>query len=295
MLLLQFQFPIFGYFFAPYLLRLFGDKKRSFLLLFLILAISFATMIYEFLSGDLFNYFSRSGLRSVGPFVNPNNTGILLALVATGLHFNTKSFWKNLLVSTLSIGAIALSASKTGLALYSIGILFSLQIKSRIFFGVIFLVAIIFYLGTIVDSFQLLELREFSLESGSIRQANSIRTLGTIWSNSVLGFLFGSTNLSTIDNAYLDILTFGGVYLLLILLVSQVLAAALLVKQKQWALLVLLIQIIAAMMTTNIPRLWPTGYVYWALVGIAVLQVSHARSRLQNPQPVTRNRYINVH
>lgn len=270
-LLLQFQFPILAYFFAPFAIRLFSSDWRLSFVLYFILAFTLSSMLYEFTQGGVFAEFSRSGLRTVGPFVNPNNSGIFLALVATALHFRTKRLSLDVVIAAVCILIMGLSGSKTAMLLYVFGVAALVFKKPRLVFFSILFAGAAFAFDLQQYSPDTLGLREFSLESGDIRYSYAARAIELVGTSGDLSILFGTFDYSIVDNGYLDILAFGGVYLLSIFLISQAFSFILLWRRRQWLLVLLQSQIFVAMMTTNIPRLWPTAYLFWAIVGFSFL------------------------
>lgn len=290
LLLLQFQVPILAYFFAPFLLRFFDSERRVIALLYLVLFISFLSAFYEMVNGGIATAFVRSGLRISGPFVNPNNTGIIVALVGTALHFRAVGQAQNLLILVLCLIVIVLTASKTAYFVYALGLALSVRIGVKATFAGVFIIIFGFFSQEIVALFEAVDLREFSLSSGEIRLSHFALLLQSAGNGDFLDVMFGWANVSRVDNAYLDLFAFGGLISLLIFVAVQIFSAVIIIKKKQYILLCALIQLIAAMMTTNIPRLWPTAYIYWALVGVAVFYASHRRSHHVNTLRNIKNR-----
>lgn len=248
-------------------------------ILYIILILSAGAVIYDVSIGGVILNYSRSGLRAVGPFINPNNTGIVVALVGTALHHLTKNSLLNFIILALAILVLVLTGSKTALLIYAVGILFTIRRSEKVLLSVVFLTLLIFFTQPIVDFVNQFEIRQFSLESGQIRSSSFVKFLETVGTDGTLSLLFGFSNTSLVDNAYLDILGFGGLYLLLLFFLTQVFVFFLLITQNQYLMLVLLTQITCAMITTNIPRLWPTAYVYWAIVGVSFLVVFTKKSK----------------
>lgn len=273
LLLLQFQIPILGYFFGGYVLRVFSQPRRAEGLLFGLLIISFIAMAMELMVGNLFGQFSRSGFRSVGPFVNPNNTGIIVAIVAASYHFVAKGIRANFTVALLASAVVLASGSKTAMVLYAVGVVTSLPLGSR--FSVLLMVSLVglgLYAGDIPKLWSLLGLRELSLESGAIR-SEDVRNVLRLFSDATLvQMLFGFSTKSLVDNAYLDMLSYGGMSLLAPFLMAQIASVIICVRYRFSLALFLHVLFFLAMLTTNIPRLWPTGYAYWALVSITVIK-----------------------
>ena len=270
-LLLQFQLPILAYFFAPFAIRFFSSERRTTISLYFILILTLASMWYDFVQGGVFVQFSRSGLRSAGPFVNPNNSGIFLAIVAGLLHLKTKRLAVDLTVASASVVIMALSGSKTAMLIYAFGVSVMIVRKPRLLLFVAFSVVVGLSVGMPQFSLDSFGLREFSFESGDIRYTYATRALSAVGAQGSTDIFFGTFNYSIVDNGYLDIIAFGGLFLLMIFLAAQLSSVFILLRNRQWMLLVVQIQIAMAMMTTNIPRLWPTAYLFWALVGVSFL------------------------
>lgn len=280
LLLMQFQMAIFGYFFAPFLLRFFAKPFRAQRYLFAALIITFATTAGDLILGGAFENFSRSGFRSVGPFVNPNNTGIVVALIAVLYHHVAKGALRNLSAVLLAVATIAITGSKTSMAIYALGLLIKAPMSWRIFFLFVAPVALAINAEQMGDLWAALELREFSSESGEIRSDN-IKTMLEIISNAPLfDLLFGLANPLLIDNAYLDMMSYGGLILTTLFLVVQIASILACVANKLWLQLLLHGLLFLAMLTTNVPRIWPVGYFYWALVSLTILHALRSRKVL---------------
>lgn len=273
-LLLQYATATFGFYFAPFFIK-HGQRSldlRKFLLTILIL--SFLATIFEVLTGGLSANFSRSGFRSAGPFINPNNTGIVIALTATSLHFLSKKASIHICIVLLTSATLVATGSKTAAAAYLAGgvVMLIYNFKQALPHALT-TIAIAFAIGIsssekIIELLETFELRELSGESGEIRRDSINSLLSDLANEPISAMIFGSTNTSRIDNTYLDILSFGGLLLFLTFLIVQILSIAICIKEKDRHLLILHILFLLAFTTTNIARLWPTGYIYWLLVGI---------------------------
>jgi hypothetical protein len=271
-LVFQYQMPIFGYLFAGYVVKLFSSSRRAEYLILFTLLVSFASMATEILLGDLFGKFSRSGLRSVGLFVNPNNTGIFIAIVTSAYLFISRGFAKYISVALLGSSIIAMSGSKTAGLLLITGVLFSKQSWSK--FATLFSIAVmaVIFSEDIAQVWRLLELREISTESGAIRGSDAEMVIRDFSNAGLLGLLFGISRESLVDNAYLDMVSYGGISLVVLFISSQLISIFICLRCNFWFGVYLHSLIFISMLTTNTPRLWPVAYIYWALVGVSVVK-----------------------
>lgn len=275
-LIMQFQAPILGYFFAPYCQALFRDQsvvKRHGLALLLISSVA---VIFEYSVGGYFESFSRSGIRSTGPFVNPNNTGIIVALTASTIHFQNKNRLVHLLSFLCCLSVIVLTGSKTAAVVYAIGILLSQNLLSRLAVVPLLVVILAIYTYGIVDFSIYEDLRGISLESARLRMQDYAYLLNMAYTVSLTEFIFGFSSVSLADNAYIDIFSFGGVFILVFFLIIQIWALSVSVARGSKVLSVLFVLLFISMLSTNIPRLWPTAYAFWVLVGIMALRTTSA-------------------
>ena len=270
LLLIQFTIPVFSYFFAGSVLKYFSSeflvKKISLLVLIFISLF----LVFEFTSGGLVQAYSRSGVRVAGPFLNPNNTGIVVALAAAIFHYFERCATLNFLVALLAIFAVVITGSKTALLVYFACFFLtpgrSWKVVLISFTGIVLFA----YLDLLELYWDALELRDFSTESGSIRINDASVVLAKVMSGTFADFLFGFTSISVVDNSYLDILSFGGIFALVPFIVFQLLSVYLCIKNRYKLILLLHLMIFVAMLTTNIPRLWPVAYVYWLMIGVSI-------------------------
>lgn len=271
-LLIQYQIPIATYFFAGFILKYFTDEALLKNLALLFIGAITSALVFEFLFGGIIGDYSRGGIRGVGPFVNPNNTGIVTALIAAIFHYYENRVLRNLYVALVVLFIILLTGSKTALLLYFICLIFLRSNYWRYLLLASVGVIVLINLDQLVLYWEVLELREFSVESGSIRIDDASVAFVEIFSGSFLNIIFGSNVVSVVDNAYLDILVFGGLSILLPFLLTQFLSVYLSIKNGYNLILLLHLMIFMSMLTTNIPRLWPVAYIYWAIVGISFLK-----------------------
>ncbi len=277
-LLLQFALAVLGYFFAPLLIDYYSSKQRVLNSVQLVLGITLTSMVGELFFGS-FADFSRAGFRAIGPFVNPNNTGIVVALFAAIYHVRQERIWLNLFNGLIFAVVLIMSGSKTALIMYLVVVLVVLPNFWRSVVLVVLPVTLLANADLVSDLLAQIELREVSLDSASVRSGGFSMVLGMLGEMPLEQLLFGFSNQSQIDNAYLDLWGFGGIFLVISFVGIQVAAIFVCFLQRQRLLLLLLhILFFLAMMTTNVPRLWPTAYMYWALVGISFLRVTHCRS-----------------
>jgi len=272
LLLVQFQLACLGYFFGPYILRFFSKLHRRNFYLLAALIITYMATLGEIALGNVIGVYSISGFRSIGAFINPNNTGIVVAILAVIYHQQCKRTWLNVVIALLSMVTLIITGSKTAIAIYAIGVIAILPLNWQFFFLLAVPVGIIINIEKLRDMWLLLELREFSLESGEIRSVGVTNLLNTFSERSLSDQFFGFTNQSLIDNAYLDIMAYGGGLLLGLFLTVQFVAVAVCIRRRLWFLILLHGLFFLSMLSTNILRLWPTGYMYWALIGISMLK-----------------------
>lgn len=271
LLLMQFQMVVFGYFFGPFLLRFFEDPHLIRHFLFGTILVTFLCVLGEIIAGGSLGLFSRSGFRGVGPFVNPNNTGLIVAILASIHHFHVKQVAPNVIVGLIATTTLVVTGSKTAMIVYLAGLITAAPLSWLIFILVMGCIALVSYMDTLAEVWSLLELREMSLESGEIRSEGVTVLLRSLAEGPFVNLLFGTSNQSLVDNAYLDMMMYGGVMLLISFIAVQIFAAIFCFRNRYWLALMLHGLFFLSMLTTNIPRLWPTGYFYWALVSISFL------------------------
>jgi hypothetical protein len=283
-LLLQLQVAMLGYFFAPTVIEYYSNTERLRQHLLFTIVLSSIASFMEIILGSPIDNFSRSGFRSIGAFVNPNNTGILIAIAATAYQRLSHNSTTKVVVIAISALSILLSGSKTALIIYSIGLFLSLSIISIIGIVTFSTIGVIVYFDLIVETWSLIELREISFESGDVRTSSLSNLLLDASNRSVREIIFGYSSQSVIDNAYLDALSFGGLFSLSIILSFQITSIILLFLQGNTSALIVQLMILLAMLSTNIPRLWPTGYIFWLLVGVSLYNQGKAFNRINPAQ-----------
>lgn len=242
-----------------------------------------STLLFSFFEvyyntfGDIY---SRSGFRATGPFMNPNNTGLVASLLSIIFYIIEPKKTHRIVSLLLCIFVILLSGSKTALLVYIIGLFFSVSAIHRVAIFItcaILGMAFVFYQQVISLN---TSIREFTLESAYIRY-QTITDLFTTYGQDLKGILFGVYNTSLVDNAYLDILLFSGILMLVFFIFVQFIAVVKCIKAKNKVLLICHLMLFLMMLTTNIPRLWPLGYIYWLVVGLSfLLKTSPRKSNL---------------
>lgn len=290
----QYQLPILAFFFAPFLMRLAASKKYTMGILYLILIASVIATILEIVTGSLFLQYTRSGFRAVGPFINPNNTGIVVALAAIALHFLSKGFWLNFLLGALTIVVLVLTGSKTAIIIYLLGFLVSTRFIYQIIIAGSAMALSLFLNPSLFGFVANADMRSFSLESGILR-LSGVERFFEIWGQlSIDQLLFGFSRTSLVDNTYLDLLSFGGLYLLTVFVLSQAMSILLCYAGRQHLLLTLHGLLILTMTTTNVMRLWPLAYIYWALVGVSFYKssVSLKLKKQNSPNIIKRGQHV---
>ena len=272
LLLFQYTIAMFGYFFGPFALRFF--ESRVFVERFCLVAIFviFASTTSELFFGGISQDFSRSGLRGAGPFINPNNTGIIVAILAAVYHYYSRTKVMNAVIALLAALTLVITGSKTGMAIYA-AMAFVL-LPSRWRFTVLLVVPLLLLMSMdeIADLWSVYELRDFSLESGEIRSVNIFALLEKLTDLSPMEALFGFSNTSLIDNAYLDMMSYGGVSLVMSFVVVQLISIFHCIRLRMKLAGLLHGAFFLAMLTTDLPRLWPTGYMYWCLISVTIFK-----------------------
>lgn len=268
LLLAQYQISVSAYFFAPYLIRLFKHEWLVHRTLLSTLAISFVAVVYEIITGGLIGEYSRSGFRSAGPFINPNNTGIVIAIFAVLHHHKIKGITLNLLAAFFAISVIAITGSKTAAAIYAVGAFFTIPTLWRMTLAALTPMLLALFSSSIIETITVLELRDLSTESGFIRSDSISRLIEQLFSTPIPSLLLGFTKESMVDNSYFDLISYGGVLITLIFIAIQVASVAICIKHRLRLALLIHAMLFLAMLTTNIVRLWPTAYMYWALISI---------------------------
>lgn len=286
-LLLQYIVPTLAFFYAPYAIRLFRNTSVCKRLALITILTSAGAVVFEYANEGFFTSFSRSGIRTAGPFINPNNTAIVVSLLASFFHYRFKGMAINLIVAACCVLVLVLSGSKTGIFIYAVGWLASQKGVSKISVSILLFAVFFTYASDMVSSGTQNDLRGISLESAIIRLDDNRFLLQTIYHGQLADFFFGFSAQSLVDNAYLDIFSFGGIYLLIIFCTLQIWTLFVCGKYGLIEIRLFLLLIFLAMLSTNLPRLWPLAYVYWALVGavvflrLEVVSADHINTRLR--------------
>lgn len=278
-LLVQLQMPILAYFFSGYLYNYFTIGKRGEITLFFLLIFTLVALTSELVFDGFAGAYSRSGFRGAGPFINPNNTGILVALMAIAFHEITRGSLRNIFVALISAFMLLITGSKTAMILYGVGLmLLRNNWKYVLILSVMGLP--FFFMEELSLILTALEFRQMSLESGEVRMSDTVRVWESIFSAPLFGLMFGISNDSLVDNAYLDMLAYGGLIVVLPFLAIQFVSIFLSIKKKLTLISLMHFLIFLAMLTTNIPRLWPIAHLYWVIVGVSLLKAFNARKSL---------------
>ncbi len=244
----------------PYLLSM------SFSLIF----INFIALVYEMINGPLIGAYSRSDFRATGIFVNPNNSSIFLVFLFYFVFYLSKNRPFRFFVLFLTFFCLVLMGSKTGLLMFVL-LLFFLVFNSPL--KILLLSFALLFISTFLGLTGLDEFDFYSgyrsplnFESAFIRLKDWADLGHDLYNGSVLEFLFGGGGVYLVDNAYMDILSNFGIFMLFVFLFLQIIFIFISFRLGRFLILFNLI-FLAAMITTNVHRLWPVSYVYWALMG----------------------------
>jgi len=270
LLLLQMVLTFTSFISSSFISNIIGNIKTiRFYYLTLSFLVVFALSL-EFLYNIFGDIYSKSGFRAAGPFLNPNNTGLVMVFLSFLYQRVEKSKCLLFFSFFCAIYTIILTGSKTALLIYGFVLFLSFTNKKRVSLclaGFIFLLTYLYFKGVFsADA----NFRDFSLESAYIR-LNSISTLFSNYGNDVIGMLFGISNVSLVDNAYLDTLFSSGLLISLLIISVQFLSFYKGVATKNKLLLYSNIMLLLMMITTNITRLWPLGYIFWVVVSLSLL------------------------
>ncbi|GEM_PF-4846999 len=270
LLLLQIILTFTSFISSRFISNLIGNIKIIrfyYLILSLLVVVALSVEFIYDIFGDIY---SKSGFRAAGPFLNPNNTGLVMVFLSFLYQRVEKSKCLLFFSFFCTIYTIILTGSKTALLIYCIVLFFSFNNKKRVSLclaGFIFLLTYLFFKGVFsADA----NFRDFSLESAYIR-LNSISTLFGSYGNDIIGMLFGISNISLVDNAYLDTLFSSGLLIALLIISVQFLSFYKSVAAKNKLLLYSNVMLLLMMITTNITRLWPLGYIFWVVVSLSLL------------------------
>lgn len=283
-LLIQYQIAVVAMVFSRTVLKYFSDESLTKFLVFLLITTSALCLSYELIFKGHVDYYSRSGLRGAGPFINPNNTGIFICLMAAVFNHFEKNIFANLLLSLLVIFIVTVTGSKTALLLLIVLIVFGKMFLWKYLLALTLIFPLLFFHNEVFSYWQGLGMRDFSNESAIARIDDIQTTLSNVFSGPIQNILFGISNVSVVDNAYLDMLSFGGIFVLLPFIIVQFSSIYFCFKNSHRLLLLLHFMLLISMFTTNIPRLWPVAYLYWLIVGISFMNPLHfSKSLLSSP------------
>ena len=239
---------------------------------------------FLFLRG-LFEKFSSAGYRVVSIFVNPNNAGIIFALmtyfVLEKMNFKSKRSQIIKAIVILNGAAIIfLTGSKTALAALTLflGLHFikemikntnELLLNVGKFFYVLSLIGlslIAVFEDRVVDKFSALSLggdsREMSFNTGRIRLQSAIEFFDRVGDNFFYPY---RSSVMYIDNMYLEMWGDFGLLILLLFLTFNIYLFFRCLKTSAIFEASLLFVILVLGLSTNFIYLWPIGYIYWFL------------------------------
>lgn len=246
--------------------------RFSLLISLSLIFINFLALVYEIANGPIVSSYSRSSFRATGIFVNPNNSSIFsVFLFCFVFLFSGNRFVKFFVFILTSFGLIVLG-SKTGLLIFFI-LIFFLFFNSLVrFFLLLFVLVYMLFLYNIIGFYELDVNFDFkyrsplNFESAFIRIRDWMDLGRDLYNGSILNFLFGWRDVYFIDNGYMDILSNFGIFMLILFLVLQCVFIFISLRFGRFLILFNLIFLVA-MITTNVHRIWPISYVYWALMG----------------------------
>lgn len=282
-----------GFYLAPTLTSIWNTRSRIVSFALAIIIVTSASILFELLLWQI-DVYSHSGFRAIGPFVNPNNTGIILAITGSIFHLNQKGGTYNLLVFVIVSIMIVLTGSKTAMALYAVAVILMTPLRWSVVIAVASLFGVIGLSGYTLSITAGFSLRDFSAASAIMRLNDFHEFMSVLPDMTLMQLLWGFSRVSVIDNAYLDMWAFGGAVLMLAFLAIQIAAVCVCVRRRFWGFLLLHGLFALAMLTTNVPLLWPTGYMYWALVGLSFFYTSSplANFSRRSPQHSNGQKYV---
>jgi len=240
-------------------------------LIFITSILTLSELYFNFFNG----LYSSSGFRAIGPFVNPNNTGLVVAFFSVAYFILEDNKIKSLLSLFVALLIIVLTGSKTALFVYVLALFFSVSALYKILLGLTSLAIGLFYI--MWQQILSANVRDFSFESAYIR-IKTITDIFHFYGDGIENILFGISNASLVDCAYLDILFFSGFFVFFIFILIQLLAFIKCLKAKNKVLIVCHLMFIMMMLTTNVPRLWPLAYIYWIIISYSFFVKSEQKS-----------------
>lgn len=234
--------------------------------------------IEYFFFGGLFTRFSRSGYRVISIFVNPNNFGIILAILTCVLLYNFKfSNAYKLIMVVNSLFVIYLTGCRTALiSLIIVLLLYVLQnidLTKEIQGGRIILfmsisyvlIGLIVYLTHTELHLDVRDLMNFS-SNNSYTLSNDARMDANLYFFSQVKkhpFYPWTDEIKNLDNMYFYIWGRFGFLVFLSYILWQLFTLKTVLLKKNNLHIVLWIVFFLAGITTNFLYLWPLGYFYW--------------------------------
>lgn len=252
----------------------FLESKKLRVVVFWVLVANFIFCLYEILSGGIFVAYSATGSRAVGMFVNPNNTGIFVAILSVYLLLDGVVGYRKFLVLALAVLTLVMTGSKTGVLIFLVGMLF----MGAGLFLIVIISSLIFLVVAEIFGFSLLglisalDLREIDNASGQIRLYEWSVFYNNLFQLPVSELMFGFVNLYYIDNSYFDMVALMGFVFAAVFLVVQIISLFLSWRGSK-LVFVLLLMMFISMLATNTYRLWPNAYLYWFLIGVSFLRL----------------------
>ncbi|MEJ0034114.1 MAG: hypothetical protein WDO15_28970 [Bacteroidota bacterium] len=277
----------FYFFLSPRHLMMVNWKN---VILYTIIICSIAGYTEIFFLKNHFYMYNRSldAYRLVSIYLNPNNLGITMALLTFAyiiLYSGNQTMSLILFVNGAVI--IFLSVSKTGYAVFGMLTLFvvytyltarklSMRVRPRyVVLSVAVLPVVAYALYRFVSDFDFSNTREISWATLAVRFEGNALFFDLVRQNFFFPWIHRPENL---DNMYIHLWgSFGLPFLLLFLFFNSVLLVWL---RNSFAVVFLLIFLILGF-TTDALYLWPIGYFYWGVAGVAVFQRSHRSAHSQ--------------
>ncbi|MEQ8363065.1 MAG: hypothetical protein RH948_09365 [Cyclobacteriaceae bacterium] len=216
---------------------------------------------------------SKSDYRVVSIFLNPNNFGIVIAILTFSfILFLESSKYVNAIMFINGIMLVVFSGSKTALGIFVMLTIYNsyrlirnpklYKIKRNDVFLLPIIGALLFFLLRLIINFDYSSMRTLEWETLVVRFIDYSEFMGLVENN----FLFPWEDaVKNIDNIYLHLWgSFG--FPILVLFVAFNIALFILVRSAFAALLSSVFLIIG--FTTNFLYLWPLGYFYWAVTSL---------------------------
>lgn len=210
-LIFQFIMGIAGYMYGQFLCENI-TQKRALSLSIALLTASFLAVLYEKFILQGANFFSRSGFRAIGPFINPNNTGIFCSVITTYILSQTNNRALRLSSIAFCASIVFLTGSKTAIILMIISIYMTSGTKSFSFSFLFLSPIVILSIIYMLEHIDISDLRSFDLQSAYIRFSGASTFFYKLNTADFEGLSFGFSNRSLIDNFYLDLVGFSGIF-----------------------------------------------------------------------------------